>query len=209
MPPSDISTVVDRCRQSDQHAWAELVEEFRPLVWVTVRSFGLDAEDAEDTCQATWTRLFQRIDVIREPAKIRAWIVTVAKREALRHVGRPKRDHPVGDGLELFELPDTSATAEEQIDAAAEVSRLHEAMSVLSEQQRELVSLLFGEDELSYAEISRRLRIPHGSIGPTRRRVLTLLREELGVPRRLTVSHSSDGVSADGSGSSVKLSATA
>lgn len=178
-------------------------------MWVTVRSFGLDADDAEDTCQATWTRVFQRIDVIRDPAKIRAWIVTVAKREALRHVGRPKRDHPVGDGVELLDLPGTEATAEELVDAAAESSRLSEAMSVLSDSQRELLDLLFGEDELSYAEISRRLRIPHGSIGPTRRRVLNLLREDLGVPRRLAVSETADGVSTGGSGCSVKLSATA
>ncbi|MDX8036717.1 sigma-70 family RNA polymerase sigma factor [Lentzea sp. BCCO 10_0856] len=209
MPPSDISTVVARCRQSDQRAWAELIESFRPLVWVTVRSFGLDADDAEDTCQATWTRVFQRIDVIREPEKIRAWIVTVAKREALRHVGRPKRDLPVGDGLELLELPATEATAEELLDVAAEHSRLGEAVSVLSAPQRELLDLLFGEDELSYAEISRRLRIPHGSIGPTRRRILNLLREELGVPRHLAVADTAEAVSADGSGRSVQLSATA
>ncbi|MET9225646.1 sigma-70 family RNA polymerase sigma factor [Lentzea sp. NPDC003310] len=206
MPPSDISTVVARCRQSDQRAWAELVESYRPLVWVTVRSFGLDADDAEDTCQATWTRVFQRIDVIREPDKIRAWIVTVAKREALRHVGRPKRDHPVGDGLELLQLPADEATAEETLSAAADSSRLEEALSVLNEAQRALLDLLFGEDELSYAEISRRLRIPHGSIGPTRRRILNLLREELGVPRHLAVA---DTVPADGSDRSVRLSATA
>ncbi|MDX8053725.1 sigma-70 family RNA polymerase sigma factor [Lentzea sp. BCCO 10_0798] len=209
MPPSDISTVVARCRQSDQRAWAELIDSFRPLVWVTVRSFGLDADDAEDTCQATWTRVFQRIDVIREPDKIRAWIVTVAKREALRHVGRPKRDLPVGDGLELLELPATEATAEELLDLAAVHSRLDEAKSVLSTPQRELLDLLFSEDELSYAEISRRLRIPHGSIGPTRRRILNLLREELGVPRHLAVADTADAVSADGSGRSVQLSATA
>lgn len=209
MPPSDISTVVARCRQSDQRAWAELIESFRPLVWVTVRSFGLDADDAEDTCQATWTRVFQRIDVIREPEKIRAWIVTVAKREALRHVGRPKRDLPVGDGLELLELPATDATAEELLDRAAEHSRLGEAVSVLTAPQRELLELLFSEDEFSYAEISRRLRIPHGSIGPTRRRILNLLREELGVPRHLAVADTAEAVSADGSGRSVQLSATA
>lgn len=179
---SEITIIVGRCQESNQRAWAELVATFRPLVWSTVRSFGLDADDAEDLCQATWMRVFQSIHRVREPDKIRAWIVTVAKREALRHVGRVRRDQPVGDELYLLATPCTDPTPEDRAVAAADVEILGRRIPDLPGQQRELLDMLFGDADLSYAEISHRLCIPHGSIGPTRRRLLKLLGAHLGVP---------------------------
>ena len=53
----------------------------------------------------------------------------------------------------------------------------------LPEKRRELLLLLLADPPLSYDEISARLGIPRGSIGPTRARALEQLRELSGTAR--------------------------
>ena len=53
------------------------------------------------------------------------------------------------------------------------------AMTELSEPDRQLIVMLFTDPAPSYAEISGRLAMPIGSIGPTRCRLLGKLRDAL------------------------------
>ena len=53
------------------------------------------------------------------------------------------------------------------------------ALADLPDRHRELMELLIASPPVSYREISVRLGIPVGSIGPTRARILTRLREAL------------------------------
>jgi DNA-directed RNA polymerase specialized sigma24 family protein len=50
------------------------------------------------------------------------------------------------------------------------------ALSGLPDRQRELLLLLIEDPPLSYEEISARLGVPVGSIGPTRARALARVR---------------------------------
>ena len=54
-------------RRGDEAAWAELVRTYRRLLWSITRECRLSPEDAEDAIQATWTRLLENLDNIREP----------------------------------------------------------------------------------------------------------------------------------------------
>jgi RNA polymerase sigma factor (sigma-70 family) len=53
---------------------------------------------------------------------------------------------------------------------------LRDAMAELSPARRELLIMLLADPPLSYEEISSKLNIPIGSIGPTRARALEQLR---------------------------------
>ena len=53
---------------------------------------------------------------------------------------------------------------------------VRDGLAELKPEQRELLLLLHAEPPVSYQEISRRLGIPTGSIGPTRARCLEKLR---------------------------------
>jgi DNA-directed RNA polymerase specialized sigma24 family protein len=55
----------------------------------------------------------------------------------------------------------------------------HRALRELSEPDRQLIVMLFADPAPSYAEISARLAMPIGSIGPTRIRLLRKLRDAL------------------------------
>jgi RNA polymerase sigma factor (sigma-70 family) len=57
------------------------------------------------------------------------------------------------------------------------------ALEQLPERSGEMLRLLMGDEQLSYAELSERLGIPIGSIGPTRARTLRKLQAIL-LPRQ-------------------------
>jgi DNA-directed RNA polymerase specialized sigma24 family protein len=69
-----------------------------------------------------------------------------------------------------------SAAAEQELLAAERHAALREAFATLSPSDQQLIALLLDDPPVSYAEISTRLGIPVGSIGPTRRRCVDKLR---------------------------------
>ena len=74
-------------------------------------------------------------------------------------------------------LPEARLLASERDDA------VHAAVARLPERDRTLIELLYSEPAPRYADIGRKLRMPVGSIGPTRSRALERLRREAPVAR--------------------------
>ena len=77
-------------------------------------------------------------------------------------------------------FPDDAAV-DEKILAAERDAAVHAAMAGLPERCRRLLALLVSDPPYSYAEISAKLGIPVGSIGPQRSRCLERLRRSLAV----------------------------
>jgi RNA polymerase sigma factor (sigma-70 family) len=172
--PSD-AELVERVRAHDPEGWRLLVERYSGRVWAVARSQGLDRERAADVAQTVWLNLLHGADKVREPNAIAAWLVTVARREAIRVDRLSKRALPVDD--EHFDrqaAPGVDHDHAAILDADGAVVR--RSMAQLGDRCRELLQLLYSSDELSYTEISSLLDMPIGSIGPTRARCLDRLR---------------------------------
>jgi len=74
-------------------------------------------------------------------------------------------------------IPDGEAeTIEQGLLAAERHAALREAFTHLAPRDQQLITLLIEDPPVPYAEISTRLGIPVGSIGPNRRRCLDKLR---------------------------------
>ena len=74
-------------------------------------------------------------------------------------------------------LPDKQArTAEQELLAAQRHAALREAFLDLPPPDQRLIALLIEDPPVPYAQISARLGIPIGTIGPTRSRCLAKLR---------------------------------
>ena len=79
--------------------------------------------------------------------------------------------------LDADALPDEQAgTTEQELLAAEQQAALRQAFRDLPPCGQRLIALLLEDPPASYTEISARLGIPVGSIGPTRRRCLDKLR---------------------------------
>ncbi|MFI7122699.1 RNA polymerase sigma factor [Amycolatopsis sp. NPDC049868] len=168
-----------KCASGDERAWADLVQIFQPAVLTTIRSCGLTGALAEDLCQVTWLRAFQNIHKLRDPSKIRPWLVTVAKRETLRHFRPSARIKIDLEGQKVLHIRDPRFTPEEALVACAELASIREAVRALPTDHLDLLNRLFADPPQSYDQISVELGIPRGSIGPTRQRIIKRLRKDL------------------------------
>lgn len=172
-----IIDLVTRAAKGDKHGWDALVERFIPLIWFICRRHRLGAADAEDVGQNVWLRLVDQLGKIRDPAALPGWLVTVTRRECLQVVGATQKSRTAGYMTDAQIIADEqSRTAEQELLAAEYHAALREAFAALPPSGQQLIALLLQDPPVSYAEISIRLGIPVGSIGPTRRRCVDKLR---------------------------------
>ena len=171
---SATATLLARAAQGDQAAWNDLVAEHSRLLWSVARSFRLDAADANDVVQTTWLRLLEHLDRIEDPSRLIGWLVTTARREAMRVLRRAGRERPVIEDT-VLDRPDEGPPVDSNLLRDERDRALWQAFSRLSEKCRQLLRVAVTHPQ-SYDEISDALEMPVGSIGPTRRRCLTQLR---------------------------------
>ena len=179
-PARDDPVVIDlvtRATNGDKRAWDLLIERYSPLIWSICRRHRLGQADAEDVGQSVWLNLLERLDKVRDPAALPGWLSTTARRECLRVLGRARGPHPSGPVPDLENIPDEHArTAEQELLVAERHAALREAFAALHPDAQQLIILLAADPPVPYAEISARLGIPVGSIGPNRGRCLNKLR---------------------------------
>ena len=172
-----VAGLVAEAREGDQHAWDALVERYAPLIWSICRQYRLDRADAEDVGQAVWLRLVDHLDKIREPAALPGWLATTTRRECGRLIRAARGPHAALYPLDAETMADEQAEAAEQDLLAAERhAALRQAFADLPPEGQQLIALLAADPPVPYAQISARLGIPVGSIGPTRRRCLDRMR---------------------------------
>jgi len=172
-----VTGLVGRARTGDKQAWDALVERYAPLIWSICRRYRLDGADAADVSQTVWLHLMDQLGNLRDPAALPGWLATTTRRECGRAVRAARGPLAAGSGLDAESLPDEqAATAEQELLAAERHAALREAFGDLPADWQRLIALLAADPPLPYAEISARLGIPIGSIGPTRRRCLHKLR---------------------------------
>jgi RNA polymerase sigma factor (sigma-70 family) len=174
---SVVTGLVARARSGETQAWNELVERYAPLISAICRRHRLDRVDAEDVSQSVWLRVVAQLDTIREPAALPGWIATTTRRECGRVVRAARGPHAASYALDAENLPDGQAeVAGQELLAAERRAALHEAFTDLPGAWQQLVTELTMDPPTPYAEVSARLGIPVGSIGPTRSRCLNRMR---------------------------------
>jgi RNA polymerase sigma factor (sigma-70 family) len=173
-----VNDLVSRARSGDKQAWDEIVERYAPLIWSICRQYRLDDADSEDVGQIVWLHLVNQLGSLRDPAALPGWLVTTTRRECIRARRAAARlPLPTGSYLDEGNIADPkTGLAEEGLLQAERQAALRQAFSDLPPGCRELVALLIADPPLSYAEISARLGIRIGSIGPSRSRCLAKLR---------------------------------
>ena len=173
----DVAALVQRAAEGDHGAWERLVDQYARLIWSLTRDFKLGESDAADVFQATWLRLLEHIDRLEQPARVGSWLAATARNECLRSVAARKKVMLVQDDVTLN---GGAAALEPEIDERLlreeRAQAVQDALSRLPWRWRRLVEMLMADPPVPYTEISDRLGLPVGSIGPTRGRCLERLR---------------------------------
>lgn len=153
---------------------ADTYLRYHEIVEATVARFRIRPVDRADAVQNTWLRFLEHAHTIREPAAIRGWLATTARRECLHIVNRAARESPTGANCE--QLPASEPSPEKAAIQAEEHRAVRGAVADLGGRSAELIDALFFNTPASYAELAHRLEMPIGSIGPTRVRAIRQLR---------------------------------
>ena len=183
-----VTDLVARARNGDKRAWDDLVERYAPLVWSICRRHQLSDADAGDVQQNVWLQLVSQLDKIRNPAALPGWLATTTRRECVRVLRAARGPHAAESVPDVETIPDQQAgLAEEELLVAERHAALREAFTHLPPRCQQLIALLIEDPPMPYAEISARLAIPAGSIGPTRSRCLDKLRRHPAIAALINV----------------------
>lgn len=179
------AALFDAWRDGDSRAMDDLVRLMTPVLWHVVRAYGLERTLAEDVIQTTWLQLVRGQRAITDPRGVSAWLTTTARREAWR-VGKAHDRVDTTETDALDTLIPGQESAEDQAAVREEHRRLWSAVKLLAERCQRLLRVIAFEERPDYARLAADLAMPVGSIGPTRQRCLSKLRDLLDAPSQRT-----------------------
>lgn len=185
-PDDPLATLVAGALDGHGAAWNALVARLERVVWKSVNMMTTDREVRDDAFAATWLRLAERLDGIREPEKLPGWLTTTATNEVRQIVRqRHRQDISITESWSgtsnIGDLVDTLVGDDgEHADGMLSDERrrhVRAAFGRLDEPCREIITVLvLADPPVPYEEASETLGRPIGSLGPSRRRCLDKMR---------------------------------
>lgn len=155
--------LVNRTRGGDLHAFEDLVERHRDVVFrVAARIVG--SRDAEDVSQDAFLRAFHRLGSFRGEGSFRAWLLQITHHAAVNALAR-RREVADTEAVEAAEELDSSATRlpAERLEERERRERLELKLIGLRPAHR-AVLVLRDLEGLSYDEIAGITDVPLGTV---------------------------------------------
>jgi len=163
------------CRDGNEAAWSALIERYAPLILSIPRRYGLRAAEAEDVFAEVCLALVRSLASVRDPKALPQWLIRTTTRATWELSRKSKRVPPE-------DLPPLTGAAPPDafVTLLEEEQMVRDALASIGERCRELLELFyFAASTPSYDEVAVALGVPRGSLGPTRRRCLDRMRQEL------------------------------
>lgn len=162
-------------RDGDVRAMDELVDLLTPVLWHTARAQGAAEAVAQDAVQTAWLRLVEGAERIKDPQAVLGWLIVTVRRECWRSSRVAGRTDGELDETTPDLQPDPSALTVRREDHRL----LWEHVQRLTPRCQALLRVIAFAERPDYAAVSEALKMPVGSIGPTRGRCLAKLRAAL------------------------------
>ncbi|HEY4514610.1 MAG TPA: RNA polymerase sigma factor [Candidatus Paceibacterota bacterium] len=150
---NNIPSLVEKARNGNRYAFSELYKEYYSPIYRFVLIKTRHKETAEDITQSVFGKALQSVSRYKDTgAPFLAWLYTIARNLCIDYFKKKKDLLPGDPDLFWQELPDSICVSKDGRleDMREAVAR---ALLVLTDEQREVVSLRFIEDR-SYAEIA-------------------------------------------------------
>jgi RNA polymerase sigma factor (sigma-70 family) len=176
---SGLRELVRAAVDGDERAWAALVDRYAGLVVAVCRRWRLPDADLADVSQTVWLRLVEHLGSLREPETLPAWLITTARHESQRVVRIARREQPEWVAQRMVGRPDDGPELDANLLRDERLAEVRVAFADLPGHCQQLLGMLIEAPPASYDDISRRLGMPCGSIGPNRARCLDRLRRQL------------------------------
>jgi RNA polymerase sigma factor (sigma-70 family) len=177
--------LLEGCISGNEASWEHLVDRYQRLIYAIPRRAGLTEEQCADVFQEVFLVLFQKLDEIEQPERIRSWIVTTAKFKTWAIVRSSKGLYSPADDeemeVEMSRLADRSPLADEILIELEQQHLVRAALKMLDERCQIILSMIYmQQNSASYAEVGRAIGVGETSISPLRSRCIKKLEKILG-----------------------------
>lgn len=181
--PADDNALAEAAARGDQSAFDALVLRYRAYIYTVAYNVVLNPDDALDVTQNVYMKLVEKIGAYNGRGSFRAWLGTVAGREAIDFLRRRGRETVVEPGVLAAIVEDRQSGSggelRGELDRRAKLERVARAFEFLSGQQRAIFALML-HDDLSPGEIAARLNIPARQVSTQIHRGMSKLRAAVG-----------------------------
>jgi RNA polymerase sigma-70 factor, ECF subfamily len=186
--------LVEKCREGDQRAFAELMRRYQSPAMKVALSIMRDHQDAEDEVQNAFWKAYEHITQFNREAKFSTWLTRIVVNQCLMRLRKARRakltyiDDTLSNEDQLtLELPDTRQSQEQTLGRGevahvlqAEIRRtpplLRNVFLLRDVEQRPMtevasvlgISVAAAKSRLlrARAELRSRMRKHYGEIGP-------------------------------------------
>ena len=167
------ASIVADAAAGDTTAFARIVRAYHDDMARVCQVICGDPDLAQDAAQAAWPIAWRKLGTVREPDKLRSWLISVAANEARQLLRRQHRDRIVE-----IEVADVGSDADDP-GTREDVADLMVAVRRLSTEDRTMLALRYvaGFDA---TEIGRAMGMSASGVRTRLSRLLTRLRLEVG-----------------------------
>ena len=178
--------LIERVKKGDQEAFNPLVERYKLPLYKVMYRMVYNRDDAEDLVEEAFIKAFRSLKKFETGRPFYAWICRIAVNNAINYLRKEKRAQV--QPLEFVEHQLAAKKGDPVKMTAQKVlqEKIAASMARLPEDDRTIL-ILRVDEEFSYAEISKILNIPRGTVMSRLARARQRLRKifrEMGVQKK-------------------------
>lgn len=180
-PIDHIGALLVRCADRDQAAFAELYDTLSARVFGLILRVLVNRAQSEEVLQEVFLEVWQSAGgYAPKKGQGRSWILTIAHRRAIDRVRSSQASSDRDTRIGHRDLGVDHDVVAEEVEARADARRVSQALEVLSDVQREAITLAY-YGGYSQSEIAALTGAALGTVKTRMRDGLTRLREAMGV----------------------------
>lgn len=150
--------LINRIKQKDNSAVMEFYNRFYKEVYYICYKITENEKDAEDVAQETLIKAIEKIDTLKNPDGMSAWLKTIANNLSLNYIKKNRKfdivDNSEDMGEEIFEENGVVNKTPEDIVADKEVADILTNMIYRLPREQRITIFMFYYEELSVKEIA-------------------------------------------------------
>lgn len=176
--------LIKRCKNGDREAFNELFAQYESKVINIAYGMLSDKDDAYDAAQEVFIKVYKNISSFKENSSLSTWIYRITSNMCNDFLRKRMRSantisiHAESDDDRGMELRDKSPLPEEYAEHNETQRAVRQAISELSPEYREIITLYDVED-MSYENIAAILNCPVGTVKSRLNRARTALKKKL------------------------------
>ncbi len=175
----DLAALLSRVAQGDRTAFSKLYRSTSPKLYGVILRILRRSDLAEETLQEVYTQVWKRASLFDSgKASAMTWMSVIARNRALDEV-RKRHIVPAGDGVDIPDVADPSASPAQHHEASETLERLLRCLDDLDTDRSAAIQLAY-LDGLSRQQLAERFSQPIGTIKSWLHRGLKQLRDCLG-----------------------------